>query len=111
VFTFPEKYVGATWKITIVVAGTAATTTDTALTSAGGITATSPTTFYDLVSPANTVKSTNGASQSNWFYMRGLRQLASPGVASTATYSSCTWPTSPTAVVILVEQVNPSIAY
>jgi hypothetical protein len=103
VLTFPERYVGATWLVTILVAGTAATTTSSTVTIAGGMTNKTvggSITFFN---------SANGASQSNWFTQDCWLQVASPGVASTLTFSSCTWPTTPIGGEILVMAVNPAL--
>lgn len=102
VVTFPEKYVGATWKISIWVKGTAATTTNSVFTPAGGM-----VTNYSPLGSL-TITSSAAAGQENWFFCDCYKQIASPGVASTLTFGSVTWPSSPSLACIVIEQTNPS---
>jgi hypothetical protein len=101
--TFPEKYAGATWHVMMCVTGTAATTTYSTWTVTGGLTS---ATFGGSITA---ISGTGAASQNSWNYQDTFSQAASPGTASTLTYGSVTWPSTPTQVILYVTQVNPAL--
>jgi len=100
---FPEKYVGAYWKVTILVAGTAAATTSPTIpTLAGGMVGHG----YDGdVNGINSFFNNGAAAQTCWVYMAMFQQTASPSVASSITFAAETWPTTPLARSVMFLEV------
>jgi hypothetical protein len=107
--TFPEQYAGATWCVELMVKGTGTTTTPIGpATYTGGMSAVAYP-YTDTVSGA--IISTGTGSQANMWFSRLVKQIASPGVASTMVFPSETFPTTPlVSSVLFVRQVNPSEA-